>query len=341
MASGRTVRRGGPYNRLAEPSWADPLDTSYSRRGGRWNPSGSFGALYLYLYLYLNRNLRVARLQVQHKLRGHPYGVEDLDESEQHDLVRVEFTERDWLDCLTVPGLEMVGLPANYPRHRNGRPVRHVDCQPIGRAAFEDGRPGIACRSAATGTSPTDEDLAVFDRGADTGVRMTGRQPFAAWFWGGVTTVRDRPRTLWRQMSVTVEVRIARGVGNERMEALMAGVEARSFDAPDETRTPDKTTVEIVRMGGTSASRMSLQPGWRWSESIKPIVGGERCQMRHVGVLQSGTMHVVHDDGTEQAIGGGDAYVIEPGHDAWVVGDEPVIGFEFESQTAEDYAKGS
>jgi hypothetical protein len=121
----------------------------------------------------------------------------------------------------------------------------------------------------------------------------------------------------------------------------MSGVEARSFDAADETRTPDKTKVEIVRMGGTSASRMSLEPGWRWSECIKPIVGGERCQMRHVGVLQSGTMQVVHDDGTEQEIGPGHAYVIEPGHDAWVVGDEPVVGFEFESRTAEEYAKGS
>lgn len=121
----------------------------------------------------------------------------------------------------------------------------------------------------------------------------------------------------------------------------MAGVEKGSFDAPDETRTPDKTRVEIVRMGGTNASRMSLQPGWRWSESIKPVVGGERCQMRHVGVLQSGTLHVEHDDGTEQEIGPGHAYVIEPGHDAWVVGDEAVVGFEFESQTAEEYAKGS
>jgi hypothetical protein len=71
----------------------------------------------------------------------------------------------------------------------------------------------------------------------------------------------------------------------------MSGVEARSFDAADETRTPDKTKVEIVRMGETSASRMSSEPGWRWSECIKPIAGGERCQMRHVGVLQSGTMH--------------------------------------------------
>jgi hypothetical protein len=121
----------------------------------------------------------------------------------------------------------------------------------------------------------------------------------------------------------------------------MAGVEKGSFDAPDETRTPDKTKLEIVRMGGMSASRMSLQPGWKWSESIKPLVGGERCQMRHVGVVQSGTMHVAHDDGTEQEIGPGHAYVIEPGHDAWVVGDEPVLGFEFESRTAEEFAKGS
>ena len=63
--------------------------------------------------------------------------------------------------------------------------------------------------------------------------------------------------------------------------------------------------------------------------------------MRHVGVLQSGTMRVVHDDGTEQEIGPGHAYVIEPGHDAWVVGDDPVLGFEFESRTAEEFARGS
>lgn len=179
MAYGRTIRRGGAYNRLAEPSWTDPLDTSYSKQhGGRWNPPGSFGVL------YLNRDLHMARLQVQHKLRGQPYGVEDLGEDEQHDLVNVEVGERDWLDCVTMPGLEAVGLPATYPRHPNGRPVRHADCQPVGKAAFDDGRPGTACRSAAGGATPADEELAVFDRDADTAVRMTGRQPFAEWFWG-------------------------------------------------------------------------------------------------------------------------------------------------------------
>jgi hypothetical protein len=121
----------------------------------------------------------------------------------------------------------------------------------------------------------------------------------------------------------------------------MAGVEARDFSAPDETRAPDKTTVEIVRMGGTSASRLTLEPGWKWSDCVKPVVGTDSCQMHHVGVVQSGTMHVVHDDGTEQDIAAGQAYVIAPGHDAWVVGDESFVGYEFDAQTAEEYAQGS
>jgi mannose-6-phosphate isomerase-like protein (cupin superfamily) len=120
----------------------------------------------------------------------------------------------------------------------------------------------------------------------------------------------------------------------------MAGVEVRGFDSPDETRTPDKTRVELVRMGDTSAARMTLEPGWRWSECIKPLVGTESCQLRHVGVVQSGRMQVMHDDGTELEIGPGQTYVIEPGHDASVVGNEPFVGFEFESISAERFAKG-
>ncbi len=121
----------------------------------------------------------------------------------------------------------------------------------------------------------------------------------------------------------------------------MAGLEVGDFSAPDETRAPDKTTVEIVRMGGTSASRMSLEPGWRWSECIKPVAGTDSCQVHHVGVMISGTLHVAHEDGTEQDISAGQAYVIEPGHDAWVVGDETVVGYEFDAKAAEEYAKGS
>jgi len=120
----------------------------------------------------------------------------------------------------------------------------------------------------------------------------------------------------------------------------MAGLEVRGFDAPDEARTPDKTKIDVVKMGATSAGRFTFEPGWKWSECVKPVVGTESCQARHVGVVQSGTLHVAHEDGTEGDIKPGEAYVIEPGHDAWVVGDETFVGFEFESRSAEEYAKG-
>jgi hypothetical protein len=119
----------------------------------------------------------------------------------------------------------------------------------------------------------------------------------------------------------------------------MAGVESGNFDAPDETRTPDKTKIEIVRLGAATVARYSFDPGWRWSECIKPVVGTESCQARHVGVVQSGRLHVTHEDGSEAELGPGLAYVIEPGHDAWVVGDEKFWAFEFESSSAAGYAK--
>jgi hypothetical protein len=119
----------------------------------------------------------------------------------------------------------------------------------------------------------------------------------------------------------------------------MAGVEKRNFDSPDETRSPDKTQVDVVHVGGTAGARMRLEPGWSWAECIKPIVGTDSCQLRHVGVVRSGRMRVIHDDGTELELGRGDMYVIEPGHNAEVVGDEPFEGFEFERRSAEEYAR--
>lgn len=112
----------------------------------------------------------------------------------------------------------------------------------------------------------------------------------------------------------------------------------KSFDKPDETRTPDKTRVDVVDLGGNSAARLTLEPGWRWSECVKPVVGTDSCQTPHLGVITAGTIHVVLDDGTETDIQAGEAYQIEPGHDAWVVGDEAVVGFEFVSKTAQSYA---
>jgi len=119
----------------------------------------------------------------------------------------------------------------------------------------------------------------------------------------------------------------------------MAGVEKRDFDSPDESRTPDKTRVDVVHLGGTTAARFTMEPGWSWSECVKPVAGTDSCQHRHLGVVQSGRMRVLHDDGTELELGPGDAYVIEPGHNAEIVGDERFVGFEFQPRAAEEYAR--
>ncbi|MEY2478787.1 MAG: hypothetical protein QOG87_4102 [Actinomycetota bacterium] len=121
----------------------------------------------------------------------------------------------------------------------------------------------------------------------------------------------------------------------------MAGVTVKSFDAPDETRTPEKTKLDVVDVGGLKAARMTAQPGWRWSECIKPIVGGDSCQTHHFGVTVAGNIHVAHGDGTEVEIGPGDAYSIEPGHDAWVTGDEPFVAYEFDTAAAANFARPS
>jgi mannose-6-phosphate isomerase-like protein (cupin superfamily) len=119
----------------------------------------------------------------------------------------------------------------------------------------------------------------------------------------------------------------------------MAGVEKRHFDSPDETRTPSKTRADVVHLGRTTAARLTLEPGWTWSECVKPVAGTESCQHRHVGVVQSGRMRVTHEDGTVLELGPGDAYVIEPGHDAEILGDAAFVGFEFEPKAAEEYAR--
>lgn len=121
----------------------------------------------------------------------------------------------------------------------------------------------------------------------------------------------------------------------------MAGITKLDFDSPDEVRTPENARVEAVMAGNTKVGRLTAQPGWKWSDSVKPIVGTDSCEATHVGYAASGTLHVVHNDGTEADIGAGEAYVIEPGHDAWVVGNEPFVGYEFEASTVESFAKES
>jgi quercetin dioxygenase-like cupin family protein len=118
----------------------------------------------------------------------------------------------------------------------------------------------------------------------------------------------------------------------------MPGLEVKRFDAPDETRPfVDKGQAKVVNVGGQTVGHGVFEPGWRWSEHVKPIAGTDSCQVSHLGYVVSGRMHVVMDDGTEGEAGPGDVVAIAPGHDAWTVGDEPCVVMDFGEFG--DYAK--
>jgi len=111
----------------------------------------------------------------------------------------------------------------------------------------------------------------------------------------------------------------------------------KSHSSPDEVRSPAKTRVEVVRLEGFTFGRLSFEPGWRWSECIKPVAKTDSCQVSHVGYAVAGRMTVRLQDGTQKAIVAGDAYTIPPGHDGWVEGDESFVGIEVMS--AEQFVK--
>ena len=114
-------------------------------------------------------------------------------------------------------------------------------------------------------------------------------------------------------------------------------IQVKSHDSPDETRTPEKTKVELVKLSSATLGRFTFQPGWRWSDCIKPVVETDNCQNHHVGYAVSGVLMVRLENGQEASIKAGDAYEIPPGHDAWVDGSEPFVGIEV--QSAAEYAK--
>ncbi len=117
----------------------------------------------------------------------------------------------------------------------------------------------------------------------------------------------------------------------------MASVEHKNFSSSDETRTFENGTVDLLDIGGGKVGRLTLQPGWRWSEHVKPIAGTEWCQAPHFQYQVSGRLHVVMEDGTEFDSVPGDVLVVPSGHDAWVVGDEPVVVVDWHG--ASNYAK--
>lgn len=111
----------------------------------------------------------------------------------------------------------------------------------------------------------------------------------------------------------------------------MAKLQAKRFESPDEVRpfTDEKGKVELVELSGSAVGRGTFEPGWRWSEHVKPISGTASCQVEHIGYVMEGRMVVVMDGGEEIEVGPGDVFHMPPGHDAWTVGTEPCIVLDF------------
>jgi uncharacterized protein YjlB len=111
------------------------------------------------------------------------------------------------------------------------------------------------------------------------------------------------------------------------METLNA--QRKNFDNPDETRPFPKGKAELVTVGSASVGRGTFEPGWKWSECVKPIAQTDSCQAPHLAYVLSGRMKAVMDDGQEIEFGPGDVMLLPPGHDAWVVGEERCVAIDF------------
>jgi len=105
----------------------------------------------------------------------------------------------------------------------------------------------------------------------------------------------------------------------------MAHMQKKNLTEPDELRVFDKGRLELVSLGSVTFGRATFQPGWRWSTSVKPLVNTRSCEAPHLQYHISGRLHVVMDDGNQEEFGPGDVSLLPPGHDAWVVGEDPVV----------------
>jgi hypothetical protein len=105
----------------------------------------------------------------------------------------------------------------------------------------------------------------------------------------------------------------------------MASAERKDLSHPDEAQSFEKGGVELVQVGGGTIGRLTLQPGWRWSEHVKPIANTDWCEAPHFQYHVAGRLHIRMADGTEFEAGPGEVTALPSGHEAWVVGDEPVV----------------
>jgi len=117
----------------------------------------------------------------------------------------------------------------------------------------------------------------------------------------------------------------------------MASMQKKNFDKPDDVRNFDKGKVEVVTLGGVTFGRAVLEPGWRWSTCVKPLVKTKSCEAPHLQYHVAGTLAVRMDDGSEAEYGPGDVSLLPPGHDAWVVGNEAAVIIDISGMV--NYAK--
>ena len=119
----------------------------------------------------------------------------------------------------------------------------------------------------------------------------------------------------------------------------MAGLVKKSLNSPEETRPFQEGSgkLELVNLDSGPVGRATFEPGWQWSKHVKPIAGTDSCRAAHMGYCISGRMVIRMDDGEEKEFGPGDFLIAPPGHDAWIVGDEPCVLIDW--QGFADYAK--
>ena len=113
---------------------------------------------------------------------------------------------------------------------------------------------------------------------------------------------------------------------------------ARSFGEPEETNSFPNGHEDVISVAGRAIGLATFEPGWRWSNDIRPLVGTDLCRVHHQGYVVSGRLHVETPDGRAIDIGPGDAFEIPPGHDGWVVGDEPCVMLDW-GERVREYAK--
>jgi len=119
----------------------------------------------------------------------------------------------------------------------------------------------------------------------------------------------------------------------------MAGIEVKNVNSPDEVRPfAGNGHANVLQIGGHPVLYGTFEPGWRWSENLKPIAGTDSCQVHHNGYIVSGRMGIRMDDGQEMEFGPGDVFIAPPGHDGWVIGNEACVALDF-SGGAAIYAK--